>query len=375
MGLSGELPSRDAGAVQRLRAILGDSAEPADRDELALYSTAVIRNHLLQRCVHLRFGFPDPFARVADDVAGMETALLLDPDRLPSLGRALRRRLGGTDPLDALERPLVLAFRGHLRMRGRQGLEREWMGRHRPEALLLRCLQVALPRIQGILLARDARGRFVTSPASDMTRPPIDREGLIPTIRACAPDFRPRTIGVALRDVLVPAGLHGGYCFLMDLVRAVHSVRAEIVTEDPEGTGATPASSGLEAERERERRLASQIRAFLLEEANRIDRRDLVKDRRKRDPLPAATSAEVRAARVSVAVEVLLQEIGLVDSFGETVSLTERLRLRIPEASRNGELRAHIHRTDYIVERLRRQLRRLGPVLFEPMWRRWWRWA
>jgi hypothetical protein len=370
----GELPHRDACALRRLRAILGESVgsgarpDPTDREELVVHCAAVMRNYLLHRCIRRRFGFPEPFDSVTGDVARMEAATILQAGRIPLLREALRRMLGGIDPLEGCDWHVSLTFRRFLRMRAHQGLEREWMERHRGEARLLRCLRGALPRVPGLSLSMGARGRLITSAASDTTRAPIDRETLAAALRCGAPDFRPQRVGLVLLDILTPNGIHGGYCFMMDLVRAIHSLRSELLGADPDGTGATPASTPRGPTPTRAPGIAERVRAFLMEEAIGIDRIDLEKDLRRSDPRPAAVPPEVRMIRVRIAVEILLQEVGLADPGPERCGLQERLRLAIPAAAMNGNLRMHVHRTGYILVRLRHRLAKAGPTFLGNLW-------
>jgi hypothetical protein len=358
--------------IGRLRKHLAGSATYADREGLAQYCVAVIRNYILHRHVRRRFGFDDPFDLVATDVADMETGSLLDTDRLPSLRGALRRGLVGEDPREVPDDALDSALRSLLQMRGHQGLEHEWVNLHHAEALLLRCLRAELPHVPGIRLTRDARGRLVRTEASNLGRAPISREEITFALSSCASDLRPRAVGVALVPILAPNREHGGYCFLMDLVRTVHSIRAQALHHAPSGTGAVPSAYRAEIRTAAVESLTSQIRNYLMEEGRRIDRLDLDKDRRRKDRRQAALPAGVRAARVEIAVQAVIDENGLEHPGEKAIGLSERVLAGIPEAAGNGDLKMHVNRTYYILERLRERLHRAGPLLLDSMWQAWW---
>ena len=369
--LRGQLPQPDLCAVAGLRRILcGDPIAFADRERFARFCTAVMRSYLFAARVHRRFGFQRPFAEVASDVASMETALLLreDPGHgCPRLREAVLRRAGEIVTLDLGDAALAMALRKLLRMRADQGLTRLWVAEHRGEALLHRSLKASLRRARDIRMVWDSRGRLVLSPESDTRAPQIPRETLASRIRRDAPDFRAARVIASVREILVPCAEHGGYCYFMDLVLAIHSVRAEILTNDPDETGAIPSPPSRDGEPERKRLLA-----FLSEEGHRIDAQDAAKDERQTLAQAAGVSIEARAARVDIAAEMVLRRHGLGDPARVRLSQSEMLRHAIQDIEASA-LRVHENRTTYLARRLDARLRSSAPALHAAMWRRWWR--
>ncbi|MDM7914816.1 MAG: hypothetical protein QUU85_06040, partial [Candidatus Eisenbacteria bacterium] len=228
-------------------------ADPNAREELSAWAVGYIRSYVLQHLTRRRFGFRDPFVEVAQQVADMEVAELVQPGMgtggaAPVLSAGLERELRrtpwssapslpetenlndrpGTDPREILARcddsTLYFAMRELLRLRANQGLEHRWVEEHPPEGRLLRQLKEAARAHAVCRLQRDATGRMLVTDASDLGKRAHTRDEIADCLES-RPIESARSILACLVPSLRANAEHGGYCFVMDLVREVHADR------------------------------------------------------------------------------------------------------------------------------------------------------
>ena len=305
------------------------------REMLARSGTAYGRSFLVQRCALRRFGFTDRFDTIAEDVAAMEVATLLQPEpqtglASPMFRRRLSRSLGTCSGIGAIPRSaasqsadpttdllavgdvaLFLAWRKLLRLRVDQGLRRRWGDEHPEQARLLRRLKEAVRRRPEIRLRRDVRGVFVASRSSDLSRRPLAAA----EIRGCFDRFLegPKAVFTRLLPMLVAGDEHGGYCYLMDLVREIHADRLRRFTTWCRHEAEISHSDGIGFEGIPIDLVVERMRRSLLRIAEEILERD-----RQNAP------AETRAVWREVAVAMILRRYGLDGDREESGPISQR---------------------------------------------------
>jgi hypothetical protein len=282
-------PRPEERAILRdLRGVLTGDPHP-DRERLARYATAYLRSYLLASSPHWRFGFHDDPEDVASAAAHVAVAWLMERREglqgpLPRLRRILLASLSdlereedtsdvapGTDvgarclgsEGDSEGSRLLAAFRRVLRRQGRQELHRVWKREHPQQARLLRAIKSSLARTAregevlppgcdgNLRIVRDARGQFVVGPFSDLRLPPLSRSDIEALVGRLTNAFSEiADLLAALRGAFHPQGRHGGYAYLMDLVRVLHDRRLRLLAADPLGTGAVPGSLEIWTSRE-----------------------------------------------------------------------------------------------------------------------------
>ena len=176
------------------------------------------------------------------------------------------------------------------------------------------------------------------------------------------PPYRPRAVVAALEPHLLPDGSSGGYCFLMDLVRAVHFLRVEAVASDAPGSGASPS----EPERTMGRdgvpfslkltRLRKGLRAW----ADEILDADEAKKRRLEEGKGGDTPFQQnhRQLTIDIAVDRILSPAGLGRSEWADLSLERLARMTFDDPPPPAELATRVSYVDYLIRRLRKRLQR-----------------
>jgi hypothetical protein len=344
------------------------------RESLSLYALAFMRSFLRATTPRWGRGFADPLCETIDEAADITIAGLLREGplgsrgqvTLPVLERDLRASLRHLAVEGSEEERILLALHKLLRLKARQGLQRIWREHHPEEARLLRRLKCRIMRLEGIRVVRDSRGQFVVGSRSDLREPPITREDLA---RWCqSPGFLTHLDDMSrtLHPILVPNGIHGGYCYLMDLVHTIHAGRCRILSEAPERTGAVPAeSAGMAAVESIHNEEARRWWAGRLEErAWPIAEQQEGKWRRRRarrcanDPPAGHRCRQLGLrVRVDVAVEMVCRKLGLGRPEWEGLSQRRLMKQLLPPTTRGEDLRRHQVQTDYVVRCLMRDLR------------------
>jgi hypothetical protein len=355
---------RDRCAAGCIRVLL-ERPDPACRELLAAYAGDYIRAFLTACRSRWRFGFSGTFDDMIEEVGDVETAALLrvaadeeGRDALPGLRLALRK----LDVARADDMTIVLAFRGLLRTRAHQGAIARWKREHPDEALFLRSVKLRLRDARGIWIHKDARGQFLVTARSNLRLPCMQPAELVDVLRACGPRYRPVAVLAVLRKALAPTPPHGGVCYLMDVVRTVHALRAEIVETDPGGTGAIPHMEGSPLSRDRTPRAIwlARTRAVFEEAARTILGED------GGDP-----GAPTREAWIRISVELTLRPFGLGDCRLDGLSQLRMIERLLPGSAQSGDVRAHVNGTNYLTRRLRVWARRNRALLARSLWRRW----
>ncbi len=364
MGAAFVQGDRDRCAAGCIRILL-QRPDAARRELLAAYAGDYIRAFLTACRSRWRFGFPGTFDDMIEEVADVETAALLrvapdedGHDDLPGLRLGLRK----LDVARADDMTIVLAFRGLLRTRAHQGAIARWKREHPDEALFLRSIKLRLRDARGIWIHKDARGQFLVTDRSNLRLPCMEPAELVDVLRACGPRYRPAAVLAVLRKTLAPTRRHGGACYLMDVARTVHALRAEIVETDPGGTGAIPQAEGPPLSYDRTPRTVWRARTREAFEA--AARTILGED--GGDPGACAREAWIR-----ISVELTLRPFGLGDIDLDGLSQRRMIERLLPESARAGDLRAHVNGTNYLTRRLRVWARRNRTLLARSLWRRW----
>ena len=365
---------RDRELASALRHVIGQprsAATETNASQLTTYLQAYLRVHLRRR----RFGFDRPITEIAAEVAHLEVGTLLtDGDATPmiaSFGRFLTPR-GSPAPSPAEiggfpDEDLVAAAKQMLRLRGQQGAIRAWKEEHSQEAHLLRALKMSIRRTPGLRIRRDASGQCITSQRSVLRLPPLGVAELTAILRPAHPPFRAPEVVSALVPCLVPADSHGGYCYLMDLVRAIHFMRVEVLTSEAIEASASFPTPGGAIGRDgvpfplRMQRTLDQLARW----ADECLAADEAKRLRLRPTAGPRHDGDRRRAIAQIAIDRLLSPVGLGRDEWTELTLEELIALVVPSASADGVVARHlIHEVDYLIRRLRLRLRRAGRGLW-----------
>ena len=360
--------------VRALLALL-DGA-PLQREPIAEYAIAHIRSSLKSSSSHWRYGFresPDEIAMEAANLAACDLLREMEPlescpAARPKIVKSLQASVEAAGN-DSLEERLLVALHRILRRKGRQGLCRLWKERHPEEARLLRQMKMCIRVLPAVRLVRDARGAFVCGPRADLRKPPIRREELNMHLFPAAFLLRLDGFGEAISGLFAARSGHGGYCYLMDLVRLVHERRVDRMREGQDAT--RPA--GIEAFLAITSRMADDWHAWLLRRAQvlALDQETRRMRRREREssaPLdqhgertpPGEMPRDVRRAlgvRIHVAAEMAGRKFGLGRADWAAISQRKLLERLMPAKTSAVELDALRKQTDYLVLCLTRELR------------------
>jgi hypothetical protein len=117
-------------------------------------------------------------------------------------------------------------------------LHAEWKERNRECAGVWRRFRVRIGASRALELLRDTRGWIVAGSLADLRRRPVSAEEVLDLLGAGCRDE-----GDAARILeanLAPSAEHGGYVFLLDLVRAFHALATEKMAHPGTRTGALP---------------------------------------------------------------------------------------------------------------------------------------
>jgi len=360
--------------AEAIRACVRDEA-PSSREQLAAYGLTYCRGFLLARRALRRFGFDGSFTEVVDIVAAQEVAELLRPSeprdsgsstlvrRLAAAVSCARLQPGGRAGADESSRPtscsseqivleaadqeLVLAYRRILRLRADQGLSRHWAAEHPDEERLLRALKRACRDSEHTRLQRDLRGTLVITRSSDLSKRALTAAEIRDHLGDCHARFS--AILTALWPRLIAGPDHGGYCYLMDLVREIHAdhLRRFVVWQSG-GSAASPnpriASNGVPLDLTSEK-----IRGSLYRMAEEILNRD-----------SPEVPLQTRRAWSEVAVKMILRGYGLdLDVSGApNQSQRDLLRSTLGSSLLPDRLRYHDGQTTYLIRRLRARWQR-----------------
>jgi hypothetical protein len=323
---------------------------PRDREALARYAQAYVRSFLRAWRSRSRFGFQRPFGEVVDDVAAWEVAPLLCPMTDGDEGGRLQLEILLARVLDlsaSADDELLFFFRRLLRTRGEHGLVAEWKREHPDQARLLKRFKRLLKMNTDLRIQRDPRGRLVVSSVSRLDLPQVpDRE-----LDCLLADFHlPLGARVGeLASVLKPGDGHGGWCYLLDLVRAASRIHQDAVTRDPQHTGAEPAGPSsrltragvpldLWADRIRQS-LGTLAEQCLHSDARKAAARKTAGGREEDDGGP-------NAAYVQVCVEMICRGYGLGRPDWGHLSQAELLRRLLPIASKTDASATDASKTD-----------------------------
>jgi hypothetical protein len=293
----------------------------------------------------------------------------------------------------ATDEEVLYFFRRLLRTLGEHGLVAEWKREHPQEARLLKLFKRLLKGSTDPRLQRDPRGNLVVSAASRLDLPPVpDRE-----LEAL---FGHLHLPIAVRfeelpSVLRPGDGHGGWCYLLDLVRAATRIHLEALgwdsrqndteSADP-GSGRTWRGVPLTLWADRIRRSLGKLAAQYLEADARKAagrgaggaaaksknrgaaakdsvggaavkgqvRSALPKDRKGVDlALPSSASKPEHAAYLQVCVEMICRGYNLGRPDWADLSQAELLR-QLLSTKTDAEEKRHGTRVDYLIRRVRR---------------------
>lgn len=359
------LDQRDRELADSLRGVLTDPGTAVGSilpRLLAGYLQAYLCTYLRRR----RFGFDRPVREVAEEVANLEVGTLLQGNGAGSLRNALARRLrsirseAGSDD----DERLVAAAKDVLRLLARQGATRAWKRDHPAEARLLRSLKSRIRRTEGLRIDRHAAGQMVISRSSDPRLRPLDLAELTEALHVVHPPYPAREVAAALVPGLAPAGDHGGYCYLMELVRAVHFLRVESFMSDASRLDLQGMASS-EAIGHNGVPFESRLRRSV-DTLTRWAEEYLAADAAKRERLRAGTGilgSDHRRLLAGIAIERLLAPVGLGRAEWEGLSLETLLARVFPAVAGDHAPHPRVTDVEYLVRRLRRRLRQRGREL------------
>ncbi|MBM3320239.1 MAG: hypothetical protein FJY73_06145 [Candidatus Eisenbacteria bacterium] len=247
---------RDSAAL--LRALFLHPSTIA-REDFARFSLQYLRSFLRSNRRGWAYLFRGEFLDAVDGAADRAVSLLLRERRgggssYPFLARGLegvrRAREGNGEKVSepplafaewvraARDEDLALLLRALLRRLGRQALHAEWKERNRECAGVWRRFRVHIEASRALALLRDTRGWIVAGSSADLRRRPVSSEEVLDLLGAGCRDERDAVR--VLETGLAPCEEHGGYVFLLDLVRAFHALATEKMAHPGERTGALP---------------------------------------------------------------------------------------------------------------------------------------
>jgi hypothetical protein len=356
--------------VRRLKNLLVDPS-PADREAVASYGIKLVLEFVPSVLLVKRYGFDLPISEVANSAADEVCASVLQMRRGPEgreetalLARNLYRRL--LDKPDIVGKPdedrswvarvpdgvLFLAFRRLLFDRAEKQIVHIWKMTHGPGHRILKSFKRHIFRSERFQILRRPHGQFVLGPRSDPSLPPMTRIDVEECLPASVLGSTGRTLD-ALAGALAPAGSHGGYCFLMDLVLAVQIKALVLLAHDPCATGAAPALP----EDVSMKLFLERARVGLEKAARRLLAADCAKhDRRRPDP-SSADDADASGVWVAVAVEMVMRRFDAGRPEWDGLSQRALIEHLLPCTGRPEAVRFHDRTVTYLVRRLRRRLK------------------
>ncbi len=344
-------------------------ADRASTEALATRLSSYMRAYLTAYLRRRRFGFDGPIAEVAVDVADSEIPMLIEEGQPDRLIEGIRRFLSPVgrpaserSPIeDASDDALVAAAKLFLRLRCRQGAILLWKQEHPEEARILRSVKAAIADTPGISLRQDACGQRLVSPRSDLRLPPFDTPRLVTLLGRVPPPYCPRAVLRALIPQLHPTGDSGGYCFLMDLVRANHLLRLSAIAGEASGTGAAPieAESLICGDGVPFAVKLARLTLRLSQWAEESLTADAEKHERLRTRRGVAGTADPGPDPrvIAIAIDRILAPVGLGRPEWAELSLEGLVAtaMATPEGGRNNP--AQVHQIDYLIRRLRTKMR------------------
>lgn len=370
------LSDGDLRVLSCLRSLLR-APNDRDREAVAGYSRDYMIHFLHAARSRWRFGFERPFGEIVEETADLEVAQILrvrpDAGDRPSLARLVRGLHGcigcrepSADPvatvLAADDSALLFAFRKLLRMRAHQGAVGFWKQEHSEEALLLRALKLALRSSRAPRIQWDSRGQLVVGDSSDLRIRSMDQGELAAVLRGSGPALTASSVIKALRGCLRPSNAHGGYCYLLDLVRAIHGIKLAFIESDGDGTGAMPS-----AEHVRVTRSGVPMDLWIQrvrEHLERTAREILVNDGGEASPATCE-------AWITIALERTLRSWGMGDPAWEHLSQAKLMKKLIPGTADEAAFAKSQVAIDYLIRRLRDRMRRNGKRYAQPLWQQW----
>ena len=354
-----------------------DQTTDADREFLGLVFLTYIRAYLQVHLFRRRFGFRRPIEQVALDVADMETAGLLqittDENGRPSPRRlrdAIERRLaaagleiGSPIDLEAVgDDDLASATMESLRYRAQQGAILAWKEDHPQQGLLLRSLKRHIRRIRGLVVRRDARGQIVQASAARERRSPIDLIELISILQDLPLPARVPDAIHALRLHIDDARGRNRFCYLMDLVRAIHFLRIEGMLAESRGrTGASTSIPGPISDdgvpfAVRFDRVAGLLREWAVDILIEDERKRRRRSRQSEAEVKEVDTAEARSIIAEIAVDRIFHPVGLGRPEWAALPLERLIEMQLGEGQARRDYPT-ITDVDYLIRRLRERLR------------------
>lgn len=382
-----ETQSADSTLAEAIRRYADRPDGPA-RESLATLMVRYMRAHLVSYLRHRRFGFGRPIAEVATDVADEEVSILLPEDDSDRLVDAIRRLLpglaehaAGRSGLGAVsDEDLAAAAKQHLRLRAHQGAILAWKREHPDEARILRSLKSWIPRTPGIELLHHASGQLMITNRSELHRTPLDLDGLLALLAELSPPYPIRDVAETLARRMEPDGVSGGYCYLVELTRAMHLLRLEAMTQDAADAGAAPRDGegrigrgGIPCSIKLDRltrRLSTWAEEIL--ESDAAKRRRLRESRRApsanpdRACLPGSDSdsrtdpsddPSLHPTVIAIAIDRILEPVGLGRPEWQEIPLERLIEAETGILADAAARAARVHRVDYLIRRLRARMR------------------
>lgn len=354
--------------LPELRKLVTGQGRP-DREKIAKETSRYARATLLKGSRHWRFGFRDSLSDIAQGIADEATALLLKEVPLGGgsaswpLTKAMRRAVeqAPTSTEDEMAEALCEAWRRIVTSKTRQRHHRAWCLERPEQARIQRILKRCIRDTDGLRIYEDRRGKFLIGDASDLCRPAIGSLALETDLHAHGTVTDPKAAIERMRDLVTPSAIHGGYCYIMDLVRALEAARVSLWFEGtPSETRSRIARSGLP-----ETMLLERFRDSLRDLAWDIVRRTDEKRARRGKLSPAVDIAgkaiaqeKVVHARVEVAVEMACRGLGVGDPCLCGYSQQALVAMWLQQIVAEDQVREISHRTNHVVRQLREELER-----------------
>jgi hypothetical protein len=319
------------------------------------------------------------FHEVAGNVTQAEVAQLLwlrpaafddaepspDPPTAPGPCSALKPQLeqlrkktswarDDSTPLDRLDAATLTDLYGRLLwFKAERGMEEEWRRQHPQEARILRVLKRQIRKHERSVIRvswEPQRGKLVLGRRSRTTPRSMSVTEIILLIESGW--FREGMNGVveALRVDMRPEGDHGGYCRMMDLVRATVVLCGLDATD-------SPSSERTESEGDR----IEEWKGILRDKAVGIMDADL----RQKPAEWIARDSRVRQAWIEIAADWVPHKVGLGRPEWADLTLDGIVRTVLPDADSSGTLPLHRDGINYLIRRILEWCRRKGPRWFD----------
>lgn len=319
-------------------------------------------------------GLSEPISIAANSVADDEVARLLTGESSLPIYAEVMKVQGRYDTIrpraldDISDEDLAASTKELLRYRALQGLHRYANSQRHQESLSRRVLQAVVKRTDGIRLVHGKAGVLLVTHRSRLRGFPMDPGELSDLVGRARPPYKERDVISILIPHLVPENGSGGYCYLADLIRAIHLLRYQAIVRDGSSTGAAPYARFPEICRdgvpfrfklERLRKmLATWVREMMVADDTKKARRS---GARGADLVPGTFETHLI---VEIVIDRILAPAGLGRPEWADLSLERLAEVSLGASPTAERIRVRGETIDYLVRRIRKRLQKSREMRF-----------